>query len=47
MGTPKLSGEELERMNPENYYEIKYIDLKEIDCYDINTKDIIKKVISK
>lgn len=44
MGTPKLSGEELERMNPENYYEIKYIDLKEIDCYDINAKDIIKNL---
>ncbi len=40
-GTPKLSGEELERMNPENYYEIKYIDLKEIDCYDINAKKLI------
>ena len=46
-GTPKLSGEELERMTHENYYEIRYIDLKEIDCYDINAKDIIKKVISK
>lgn len=43
-GTPKLGGEELERMTKENYYEIKYIDLKEIDCYDINAKDIIKNL---
>ncbi len=46
-GTPKLSGEELERMTPENYYEIRYIDLNDIDNYDINAKNIIKKVISK
>lgn len=43
-GTPKLGGEELERMTNENYYEIKYIDLNEIDNYDINAKDIIKKI---
>lgn len=43
-GTPKLGGEELERMTPQNYYEIKYIDLREIDCYDINAKDIIKSL---
>lgn len=43
-GTPKLGGEELERMTPQNYYEIKYIDLKDIDNYDINAKDIIKNL---
>lgn len=43
-GTPKLSGEELERMTPENYYEIRYIDLNDIDNYDINAKDIIKNL---
>lgn len=43
-GTPKLSGEELERMTSENYYEIRYIDLKDIDNYDINAKDIIKNL---
>lgn len=43
-GIPKLGGEELERMTPQNYYEIKYIDLREIDCYDINAKDIIKSL---
>ena len=43
-GTPKLGGEELERMTSENYYEIRYIDLKDVDNYDINAKDIIKKI---
>lgn len=43
-GTPKLGGEELDRMSPENYYEIRYIDLNDIDNYDINAKDIIKKI---
>ena len=41
-GTPKLGGEELDRITPENYYEIRYIDLNDIDNYDINAKDIIK-----
>lgn len=43
-GTPKLGGEELERMTSENYYEIRYIDLNDIDNYDINAKDIIKSL---
>ena len=43
-GTPKLGGEELERMTKENYYEIRYIDLKNIDSYDINAKDLIKNI---
>ena len=43
-GTPKLGGEELERMTSENYYEIRYIDLKDIDNYDLNAKDIIKNL---
>ena len=43
-GTPKVGGEELERMTSENYYEIRYIDLKDIDNYDINAKDIIKNL---
>ena len=43
-GTPKLGGEELERMTSQNYYEIRYIDLNDIDNYDINAKDIIKNL---
>lgn len=43
-GTPKLGGEELERMTKENYYEIRYIDLKNIDSYDINAKYLIKNI---
>lgn len=44
-GTPKLGGEELDRMTPLNYYEVRYIDLKDIDNYDINAKDLIKSVM--
>ena len=44
-GTPKLGGEELDRITPENYYEIRYIDLKDIDNYDINAKDLIKGIL--
>lgn len=43
-GTPKLGGEELDRITPENYYEIRYIGLNDIDNYDINAKDIIKNL---
>lgn len=43
-GTPKLGGEELERMTSQNYYEIRYINLNDIDNYDINAKDIIKNL---
>ncbi len=43
-GTPRLGGEELERMTNENYYEVRYINLNEIDSYDINAKDIIKNL---
>lgn len=43
-GTPKLGGEELDRITPENYYEVRYINLNEIDNYDINAKDIIKNL---
>lgn len=43
-GTPRLGGEELERITNENYYEVRYINLNEIDSYDINAKDIIKNL---
>lgn len=44
-GTPKLGEEELDRITPENYYEIRYIDLKDIDNYDINAKNLIKGIL--
>lgn len=44
-GTPKLSGEEKERMSDENYYEVRYIDLDKLDEYDIKAKDIIKRLL--
>lgn len=46
-GTPKLGGEELERMTKENYYEIRYISIEEIDKIDINAKDKIVMALNK
>lgn len=46
-GTPRLGGEELERMTKENYYEIRYIPLEEIDKIDINAKDKIAMALNK
>ena len=43
-GTPKLGGEELERMSESNYYEVRFVDLNELDNIDINAKDIIKNL---
>ncbi|MBQ4031777.1 MAG: NUDIX domain-containing protein [Bacilli bacterium] len=34
-GTPKLGGEELERNNEDNYYEIQYININDLDKYEI------------
>jgi len=44
-GEPKLGGEELERLNENNYYEVNYLDLDKLDQYDIYSKDMIKSVI--
>lgn len=43
-GTPKLGGEELDRMSESNYYEVRFVDLNELDNIDINAKDIIKNL---
>lgn len=42
-GTPKLSGEELERCTESNYYEIRKVPIKELDNIDILAKDMILK----
>ena len=44
-GTPKLGGEELEKNNPNNYYEIQYININDLDKYNIN--EMNKKYIRK
>ena len=46
-GTPKLGGEELERMTEENYYEVRRIPLKELDSIDINAKDKVQMALNK
>lgn len=45
-GTPKLGGEELERMTDENYYEVRTIDLKDLEDTDINAKDKINMALN-
>lgn len=45
-GIPKLGGEELERMNENNYYEIKNIPISDLDKYNIYGIDMIKKALN-
>ena len=44
-GTPKLGGEELERNNPDNYYEVVLINYDDVDKINIlgKGKEILKK----
>lgn len=46
-GTFKLGGEELERNNPNNYYEPRKISLKDIDKINLfkENKELIKKAM--
>ena len=44
-GTPHLGGEELERMNEENYYEPRFVELSELDKINIIGVDFIEKAI--
>lgn len=45
-GELKFGGEELERCNDDNYYEIRWLDLNKIDDSDIRAISLIKKVIN-
>ena len=45
-GTPKLGGEEKDRMTEENYYEIRNIKLEDLDNTDINAKDKVKMALN-
>ena len=44
-GTPKLGGEELERMNEKNYYEIRKIPINCINELNLFHKDMILKCL--
>ena len=46
-GEPKLGGEELERMTPENYYEVRKINIKDLDKISIGAKDKIEMALNK
>lgn len=40
-GVPTLGGEESDRNNPDNYYEIRRINIDKLDDYDIDAKEFI------
>lgn len=42
-GVPTLGGEESDRNNPDNYYEIRKINIDKLDDYDIDVKEFINK----
>ena len=45
-GELRFGGEELERCNEDNYYEIRWLDLNEIDDSGIRALSLIRKVIN-
>lgn len=44
-GNIQFGGEELERCNDSNYYEIRWLDIGEIDNSGIRAIDMVKKVV--
>jgi 8-oxo-dGTP pyrophosphatase MutT (NUDIX family) len=46
-GTPKLGGEELDRMSEDNYYEIRYLDLDKLDALDSDLIELVQKALNK
>ena len=46
-GTPTLGGEESNRNNPDNYYEIRKVDLNTLDQIDIDAVEFIIKAKNK
>ena len=46
-GTPTLGGEELERMQEDNYYEPRFVDLKDLDTINVIGTEFIKKALKR
>lgn len=46
-GTPVFGGEELDRMNENNLYEIKEIDINDIDNYELYGKNMIINALNR
>lgn len=46
-GTPRLGGEELEKCNESNYYEIRKIEISNLDNIDVLGKDMILKAYNE
>ena len=46
-GTPKLGGEELDRMNEDNYYEVREVPIEDINNIDLVAKDKVTSALNK
>lgn len=46
-GTPKLGGEELERMTSDNFYEVREVPIKEIDNIELIGKEKVEAALNK
>lgn len=46
-GTPHLSGEEVDRMSDDNYYEPRFIDLSKLNQIDVIGTEFIEKANKK
>ena len=44
-GTPRLGGEELDRMSEDNYYEPRLVDIKDLDKIDISGREFVEQAI--
>lgn len=46
-GTPKIGGEELERMNIDNYYEVRFIPFENLDSLNLMPPEIKTYIIKE
>lgn len=46
-GTPKIGGEELERMNIDNYYEVRFIPFEKLDSLNLMPPEIKTYIIKE
>lgn len=44
-GTPKIGGEEFERMNEKNYYEVRYVELEELKKLPFQGIELVNKAL--
>lgn len=44
-GTPKIGGEELDRMNEKNYYEVRYVELEKLQNLPFQGMELVNKAL--